>query len=65
LQVRGVKGQKYMVMSTKAYTSLTTDQIAIIEKHGSIIHSDLSTIETCGGGSARCMMAEVFLPSSN
>ncbi len=63
LQVKGAKDLKYMVMSTAAYQSLTPDQIAIIEKHSPIIHSDLSTIETCGGGSARCMMAEVFLPS--
>jgi len=63
LQVKGAFNKKYMVMSTAAYQSLTPDQIAIIEKHSPIIHSDLSTIETCGGGSARCMMAEVFLPS--
>ncbi len=62
LQVKGADNQKYMVMSTAAYRSLTPDQITIIEKHSPIIHSNLSTIETCGGGSARCMMAEVFLP---
>ncbi len=62
LQVKGAKDLKYMVMSTAAYQSLTPHQIAIIEKHSPIIHSNLSTIETCGGGSARCMMAEVFLP---
>jgi len=36
-----------------------------IEKHTAIIHSNLETIETCGGGSARCMMAEVFNPVAN
>ena len=36
-------------------------QIKILEKHNRIIHSSLNTIETAGGGSARCMMAEVFL----
>jgi len=61
LQVRG-KDQKYMVMSTAAYDSLTTEQILAIEKHCPILSSDLATIEACGGGSARCMMAEVFLP---
>ena len=40
------------------------DQIAKIEKHCKIIHSNLDTIELCGGGSARCMMAEVFLPKA-
>jgi len=61
LQLRG-KEDKYMVMSKAAHESLTTDQIEKIEKHCKILSSDLTTIETCGGGSARCMMAEVFLP---
>ena len=60
LQVMG--NQPYLVMSTSAFESLTKDQIARIEKHNPIIHSSLNTIEACGGGSARCMMAEVFLP---
>ncbi|MDO1513628.1 arginine deiminase-related protein [Maribacter confluentis] len=62
LQVLGADDKRYMVMSSAAYTSLTKEQITKIEKHCSILHSSLSTIETCGGGSARCMMAEVFLP---
>ena len=64
LQVLGSEGQRYMVMSTAAFNSLTPKQIAQIENHCPIIHSSLKTIETCGGGSARCMMAEVFLPKS-
>ncbi|MCJ7756716.1 MAG: arginine deiminase-related protein, partial [Gillisia sp.] len=39
-------------------------QIRRIEKHCEILSSDISTIETCGGGSARCMIAEVFLPKA-
>ena len=62
LQVLGGDDKRYMVMSTAAYESLTPEQIARIEGHCAILHSSLSTIETCGGGSARCMMAEVFLP---
>ena len=62
LQVKGANDKTYMVMSTAAFKSLTSEQIIIIENHSKIIHSDLTTIETCGGGSARCMMAEVFLP---
>jgi hypothetical protein len=62
LQVKGANNQKYMVMSSNAYHSLTPGQIAVIERQSLILHSDLTTIETCGGGSARCMMAEVFLP---
>ena len=65
LQVRGNANQRYLVMSASAYQSLTKTQIKCIEKHCSIIYSSLKTIETCGGGSARCMMAEVFLPKAN
>jgi hypothetical protein len=49
-------------MSGTAHKSLSKDQIKKIEKYCPIISSSLDTIETCGGGSARCMMAEVFLP---
>ena len=61
LQLQG-KDKKYLVMSVAAHKSLNKEQIAAIEKHCEILSSDLHTIETCGGGSARCMMAEVFLP---
>ena len=64
LQVKGAKNQLYLVMSTSAYQSLRKDQLQKIEKYNPIIHSSLETIETCGGGSARCMMAEVFLPKN-
>lgn len=62
LEVRGADDKSYVVMSSSAYQSLTPKQIAQIEKHAGIIYSSLDTIEACGGGSARCMMAEVFLP---
>ncbi len=62
LQVLGRGGERLMVMSASAYNSLTPQQIARIEKTSRIIYSPIDTIETCGGGSARCMMAEVFLP---
>ena len=61
LQVSSVNGQSYLVMSSQAYNSLTTEQIVTIEGIQPIIHSDIATIETNGGGSTRCMMAEVFL----
>jgi hypothetical protein len=64
LQVKGEGDKKYLVMSTTAHKSLTAFQIRAIEKHCEILSSDLNTIETCGGGSARCMMAEVFLPKA-
>jgi hypothetical protein len=62
LQVEGKNGQAYLVMSHAAHESLTTQQVGTIEKFCPILSSSLETIETCGGGSARCMMAEVFLP---
>lgn len=62
LQVLGANDTRFLVMSSAAYKSMNADQVKRIEKHCEIIHSSLDTIETCGGGSARCMMAEVFLP---
>ena len=64
LQVRGANDERFLVMSQAAYASLTPQQIAKIENHCKIISSSLDTIEACGGGSARCMMAEVFLPKA-
>lgn len=63
LEVLGTDDRRYLVMSTSAYQSLTKKQIAQLEEHLTILSSDLDTIEACGGGSARCMMAEVFLPT--
>jgi len=65
LQVGGMGNSKYLVMSQTAYNSLTKEQIETIEKFNPIISVDINTIETLGGGSARCMMAEVFLPKIN
>lgn len=65
LQVSNDKGEKFLVMSQRAYESLNEKQIERIEKYCQIIYSDLKTIETNGGGSARCMLAEVFLPEKS
>lgn len=61
LQVQNSEGKKFLVMSQSAYQSLNSEQISNIEKYSEIIYSNLETIETNGGGSARCMLAEVFL----
>ncbi|MFS4466828.1 citrulline utilization hydrolase CtlX [Maribacter sp. 2210JD10-5] len=61
LQVKNTLDYEYLVMSSTAARSLSPRQIINIQKHCDIIHSELGTIETCGGGSARCMMAEIFL----
>ena len=60
LQVMGNK--PYLVMSNSAYNSLSENQIKTIEHYCPIVYSSLDTIEAYGGGSARCMMAEIFLP---
>jgi hypothetical protein len=60
LQVKAKNGPA-LVMSDRAYHSLQPDQIKTLEGFGPIIHPKLEIIETCGGGSARCMMAEIFL----
>ena len=62
LQLLGADNKRFLVMSSAAYNILTPTQIKNFEKYVSIIHSPLNTIESCSGGSARCMMAEVFLP---
>ena len=64
LQVQNEQGEKFLVMSQSAYQSLLPEQIAQIEKYCEIVYADLQTIETNGGGSARCMLAEVFLPKT-
>ncbi|MFT5168397.1 MAG: hypothetical protein ACI8P3_003640 [Saprospiraceae bacterium] len=61
LHVRNDKEDTFLVMSEQAYLSLTEAQIRQISKHTDIIYSPINTIETYGGGSARCMMAEIFL----
>lgn len=63
LEVKGKNDERFLVMSEAAYKSLTKKQISQLEAHVEIIHSSLDTIEACGGGSARCMMAEIFLPT--
>lgn len=64
LELVGTNQQKLLVMSAAAHASLTNDQLAKLEKHAQIVSSSLDTIEACGGGSARCMMAEIFLPKT-
>ena len=64
LQVQNDQGEKFLVMSETAYKSLNSEQVSNIEKYCEIIHADLNTIEVNGGGSARCMLAEVFLPKN-
>jgi hypothetical protein len=61
LQVQNSAGSTLLVMSTQAYESLHPEQVKKLEAYNRILHAPLTTIETNGGGSARCMMAEIFL----
>ncbi|MEO8769000.1 MAG: arginine deiminase-related protein [Ferruginibacter sp.] len=60
LQVKNMDGELLLIMSTQAYKCLEKSQLTKLESYNKIIHSPLDTIETCGGGSARCMIAEIF-----
>ncbi|RZK40107.1 MAG: amidinotransferase [Hymenobacter sp.] len=60
LQVMSKTGQKITVMSQSAYTSLLPLQIETLMTFSQLLPVAITTIETTGGGSARCMMAEVF-----
>ena len=64
LQLKGSEDASYLVMSESALNSLRPAQVQLIESYTTIVSSPLDTIESCGGGSARCMMAEVFLPAT-
>ena len=61
LQVIGKENQPLIVMSLSAYQSLNKDQVKNLENQGELVFSELSFIEKYGGGSARCMMAELFI----
>jgi len=59
LEIINKEGKPFVVMSTQAYQSLNPEQITKLQKYDTILHTPLYTIETNGGGSARCMIAEV------
>ncbi|HET6345857.1 MAG TPA: arginine deiminase-related protein [Myxococcota bacterium] len=61
-QVRNALGQPLIVMSQRAYDTFTADQKGRLSRHGKLLPVPLPTIERVGGGSARCMIGEIFLP---
>ena len=63
LEIQG-QSEQLIVMSSAAFNALTPTQKERLSQHGTLVHADLTTIETCGGGSARCMIAENHLPRS-
>lgn len=62
LQVRSKKGEPKIILSTQAYSAFTKAQQDQLAKHGDLVAVYIPVIETVGGGSARCMLAEVFPP---
>jgi hypothetical protein len=62
LEVKNKNGETLIVMSQNAYNALNELQKATLQQFGKLIYADINTIENIGGGSARCMMAEVHLP---
>jgi len=60
LQVKSKLGQPYLIMSQAAHNSLKEEQITKLEEHTKILSIDIPVIEKYGGGSVRCMMAEIF-----
>ena len=60
LELENTDGERILALSTQAYQSLNQQQISSLEKYATILHNSLNTIETAGGGSARCMLAEIF-----
>jgi hypothetical protein len=65
LEVKNTQGEQLLLMSTTAYESLHPQQITELEKYCRILHFAISSIENHGGGSVRCMCAEVFLTPKN
>jgi len=61
LQVKNAKGKKFTILSKQANKALTKEQKDILKIHTNLLPIDINTIETIGGGSVRCMMAEIFL----
>ena len=64
LEVRNDKGECFIAMSSAAHSAFTEDQRKTLSGYARIIHAPISTIERLGGGSVRCMLAEVFLPKA-
>ena len=63
LELRNSTGERFLILSERAYKSLEPGQLAVLGERMELVYSSLETIENLGGGSARCMIAEVFLTS--
>lgn len=61
LQLRNRLGYPVLAMSSTAVTGFSKEQMRRLQAHGSVVPLHIPTIERVGGGSARCMLAEIFL----
>lgn len=62
LEVRNVRDEPFLVMSSTAYRAFTPAQKEVLARDKTLVCADIPTIEQVGGGSARCMLTEIFLP---
>jgi hypothetical protein len=62
LALENGRGDPVLMMSERAFSSLLPPQLRRLERHALLVRSPIPTIEEVGGGSVRCMLAEVFLP---
>lgn len=62
LEVCTKQGERLLLMSTRAFEAFRDDQKAVLSQYVRLVHSPVPTIEQYGGGSVRCMVAEIFLP---
>ena len=60
LELESDKGERLVVMSDRAFHAFTDEQRDLLGSRADLVHADLTTIETHGGGSARCMIAELY-----
>ena len=60
LALTAIDGTALLVMSTRAYDALTTKQLLQLQQYVKLVHSPIPTIEDLGGGSVRCMLAEIY-----
>jgi hypothetical protein len=63
LELRSDDGNRVLAMSTQAWESLSEHQREILRANSEILHSPIDNIESSAGGSVRCMLAEIHLPS--
>ncbi len=65
LELRSAAGERVVAMSQQAFDSLDEDQREVLQRNGEIVTVPIDTIEASAGGSVRCMLAEIHLPTDN